>query len=160
MRRWAILSISLLLVIDARAQQKSPPEPPGAGATPTPSAPVAPPPAVIVAPPARPNGPIQKSLVRITATEVEPDYRAPWNTGGVQRGIGAGFVIDGNRIMTNAHVVSNSRYLTVERDGDPNKYPATVLFVAHDCDLALLKVASPDFFKNMIPLNFGGIPEL
>src|SRR5882724_4898217 len=114
---------------------------------------------VPVAPP-RPNGPIQKSLVRITATEVAPDYRAPWNAGMLGRGIGAGFVIDGNRIMTNAHVVSNSRYLTVERDGDPNKYPATVLFVAHACDLALLKVASPDFFKNMIPLKFGGIPDL
>src|SRR3982751_5886132 len=163
MRRWAILSFSLLLSIDAWAQQKSPPEPPappGAGATPTPSPTNAPPAPVIVAQPARPNGPIQKSLVRITATEVEPDYRAPWNSGGVQRGIGAGFVIEGNRIMTNAHVVSNSRYLTVERDGDPNKYPATVLFVAHDCDLALLKVSSPDFFKNMLPLTFGGIPEL
>jgi len=158
MRCWAIFSIALLLAMDARAQQKSPPEPPG-DQTPTPS-PIAPPPAVIVAPPARPNGPIQKSLVRITATEVEPDYRAPWNSGGVQRGIGAGFVIDGNRIMTNAHVVSNSRYLTVERDGDPNKYPATVLFVAHDCDLALLKVASTDFFKNMVPLTLGGIPSL
>ena len=160
MRRWAIFSISLLLAMDGRAQQKSPPEPPGAGTTPTPSPSIAPAPAVIVASPARPNGPIQKSLVRITATEVEPDYRAPWNSGGVQRGIGAGFVIDGNRIMTNAHVVSNSRYLTVERDGDPNKYPATVLFVAHDCDLALLKVASADFFKNMVPLTLGGIPEL
>jgi len=160
MRRWAILFISLLLAIDAGGQQKSPPEPPGAGATPTPSPTMAPPVPVIVAQPARPNGPIQKSLVRITATEVEPDYRAPWNSGGVQRGIGAGFVIDGDRIMTNAHVVSNSRYLTVERDGDPNKYPATVLFVAHDCDLALLKVASSGFFKNMVPLKLGGIPDL
>src|SRR6188472_2398331 len=80
--------------------------------------------------PAQPNGKIQKSLVRITATEVEPDYRAPWNSGAIQRGIGAGFVIDGNRIMTNAHVVSNSRYLTVEREGDPNKYQATVRFIA------------------------------
>src|SRR5437016_3195445 len=67
---------------------------------------------VPVAPP-RPNGPIQKSLVRITATEVAPDYRAPWNAGMLGRGVGAGFVIEGNRIMTNAHVVSNSRYLTV-----------------------------------------------
>ncbi len=113
---------------------------------------------VPIAPP-QPNGPIQKSLVRITATEVAPDYRAPWNAGMIGRGIGAGFVIDGNRIMTNAHVVSNSRYLTVERDGDPNKYPAKVLFVAHDCDLALITV-DPNFFKNMIPLKFGGIPEL
>jgi S1-C subfamily serine protease len=98
--------------------------------------------------------------VRITSTEVEPDYRAPWNSGVVQRGIGAGFVIDGSRILTNAHVVSDSRYLTVEREGDPNKYPATVLFIAHDCDLAMLQVASPNFFKNMTPLRFGGIPQL
>jgi S1-C subfamily serine protease len=110
--------------------------------------------------PAQSNGKIQKSLVRITATEVEPDYRAPWNSGAIQRGIGAGFVIDGNRILTNAHVVSNSRYLTVEREGDPNKYQASVRFIAHDCDLAVLTVNAPNFFKEMAPLNFGGIPQL
>lgn len=106
------------------------------------------------------NGNIQKSLVRITATEVEPDYRAPWNSGGIQRGVGAGFVIDGSRIMTNAHVVSNSRYLTIEREGDPNRYQGKVLFVAHDCDLAVLSVDAPNFFKEMTPLKFGGLPPL
>ncbi len=110
--------------------------------------------------PAQPNGKIQKSLVRITATEVEPDYRAPWNSGAIQRGVGAGFVIDGSRILTNAHIVSNTRYLTVEREGDPNKYQATVRFVAHDCDLAIVSVPSPNFFKDMAPLTLGGIPPL
>jgi S1-C subfamily serine protease len=124
--------------------------PPGQAVVPVP---------VPIAPP-KPNGPVQKSLVRITATAVEPDYRAPWNAGALQRGVGAGFVISGNRILTNAHVVANSRYLTVERDGDPNKYPATVQFIANDCDLALITVPAPDFFKNMIPLKFGGIPAL
>src|SRR5881227_1090118 len=114
---------------------------------------------VPIAPP-KPNGPIQKSLVRITATSVEPDYKAPWNAGGLERGVGAGFVISGNRIMTNAHVVANSRYLTVERDGDPNKYPAKVQFIANDCDLAVITVPAPDFFKNMLPLQLGGIPSL
>jgi S1-C subfamily serine protease len=75
---------------------------------------------------------------------VEPDYKAPWNAGGIQRGVGAGFVIGGNRILTNAHVVANSRYLTVER-GDPNKYPATVQFIANDCDLALITVSARIF---------------
>ena len=112
-----------------------------------------------IAPP-KPNGPVQKSLVRITATSVEPDYKAPWNAGGLERGVGAGFVISGNRIMTNAHVVANSRYLTVERDGDPNKYPGKVQFIAHDCDLAVITVSAPDFFKNMLPLQLGGIPAL
>src|SRR5215510_998220 len=114
---------------------------------------------VPVAPP-KPNGPVQKSLVRITATAVEPDYRAPWNAGGLQRGVGAGFVISDKRILTNAHVVANSRYLTVERDGDPNKYPAQVQFIANDCDLALITVPAKDFFKNMLPLKLGGIPTL
>ena len=139
------------------AQGPSAPPLPGATKSVPTSAPANPaPPAV----PAKPNGPIQNSLVRITATGVEPDYKAPWNSGGIQRGIGAGFLISGNRIMTNAHVVSNSRYLTVEREGDPNKYSAQVLFVAHDCDLALIQVASPNFAKGMAPLSFGGIPEL
>ena len=161
MRRCAIISSLLLLLAgQIHAQTKATPPiaaDPNASVTPSvaPPANVAPP-----AVPSRPNGPIQKSLVRITATDVEPDYKAPWNSGGIQRGIGAGFMIEGGRIMTNAHVVSNSRYLTVERDGDPNKYPASVLFVANDCDLALIKVAAPDFGKNMVPLNFGGIPEL
>jgi S1-C subfamily serine protease len=114
---------------------------------------------VPIAPP-KPNGPVQKSLVRITATSVEPDYKAPWNAGGLERGVGAGFVISGNRIMTNAHVVANSRYLTVEREGDPNKYQAKVQFIANDCDLAVITVPAPDFFKNMLPLQLGGIPAL
>ena len=114
---------------------------------------------VPIAPP-KPNGPVQKSLVRITATSLDPDYKAPWNAGTLQRGVGAGFVISGKRIMTNAHVVANSRYLTVERDGDPNKYPAKVQFIANDCDLAVITVSAPDFFKNMLPLQLGGIPAL
>jgi S1-C subfamily serine protease len=156
------LSILLVAFCIARiqAQQSTPPS---SSAPPKPFAkPSEPAQAIVPVPvgPARPNGKIQNSLVRITVTEQEPDYRAPWNSGAIGRGVGAGFVIDGNRIMTNAHVVSNSRYLTVERDGDPNKYSAKVLFVAHDCDLALITVSAPNFFKNMTPLRLGGIPEL
>src|ERR1700716_2834378 len=155
-----LLSILFVLCGETRAQQKSPPAQPGE--TKTPSSPTAAP-LPNVAPPAvplRPHGKLHKSRVRITATEVEPDYKAPWNSGGIQRGVGAGFVIEGSRIMTNAHVVSNSRYLTVEHDGDPNKDPASVVFVSHDCVVAMIKVSSPEFFKDMVPLSFGGRPEL
>jgi S1-C subfamily serine protease len=162
MKRCVLLSCFVLLIraISFAQQENNTPGPRLPGTSPKSPAPPAQ--AVVPVPvaPAKPNGPVQKSLARITATEVEPDYRAPWNAGALQRGIGAGFVIDANRIMTNAHVVSNSRYLTVERDGDPNKYPARVLFVAHDCDLALITVDAPNFYKDMLPLKFGGIPAL
>jgi S1-C subfamily serine protease len=169
MKRACIFLCFVLLIGSTFAQQNGP-EPSASAAQPKPrdlppgAKPSASAQAVVAVPvpmaPPQPNGPIQKSLVRITSTEVEPDYRAPWNAGALQRGIGAGFVIEGNRIMTNAHVVSNGRYLTVERDGDPNKYPAKVKFVAHDCDLALITVDAPNFFKDMLPLKLGGIPEL
>src|SRR6516162_3888304 len=162
MKRILVIGYAALLFASVSYAQDSTPAPPpvepqipgqqpGASRSTPPAQAVVPVP-VPIAPP-KPNGPIQKSLVRITATSVEPDYRAPWNAGGLQRGVGAGFVISDNRIMTNAHVVANSRYITVERDGDPNKYPARVQFIANDCDLALITVPSKDFFKNMVPLK-------
>jgi S1-C subfamily serine protease len=169
MKRILVLIYATLLlgsVLDAQESTPAQPpvEPPFPGQQPGTSRSTPPGQAVVPVPvpiaPPKPNGPVQKSLVRITATSVEPDYKAPWNAGGLERGVGAGFVISGNRIMTNAHVVANSRYLTVERDGDPNKYPAKVQFVANDCDLAVITVPAPDFFKNMLPLQFGGIPGL
>jgi S1-C subfamily serine protease len=103
---------------------------------------------------------IRKSLVRITATSQEPDYKVPWNPGSMSVGVGAGFVIDGERIMTNAHVVSNARFIVVEREDDPQHYPATVQFVGHDCDLAVLRVLDKGFFQNTRPLTPGGIPAI
>jgi S1-C subfamily serine protease len=48
----------------------------------------------------------------------------------------------------------------VEKEGDPRKYIARVEHVAHDCDLAIIKVDDPAFFKGTKPLPIGGIPEL
>src|SRR5436189_2143669 len=169
MKRFVVaISVALLFTPILEAQESTPAPPPveqqipgqqpGASRSTPPGQAIVPVPVPIAQ--TKPNGPVQKSLVRITATSVEPDYKAPWNAGALQRGVGAGFVIGGNRIMTNAHVVANSRYVTVERDGDPNKYPSQVQFIANDCDLAVITVSAPDFFKNMLPLKLGGIPAL
>jgi len=106
------------------------------------------------------GAPIAESLVRIEATSQEPNYKTPWSPGEVISGVGAGFVMDGDRIMTNAHVVSNARFLTVSKEGDPKPYTARVLHIAHDCDLALLKVDNVEFFNSTSPLEFGGLPEI
>ena len=104
---------------------------------------------------------IRKSLVRITTTAQEPNYRIPWAPGSVGGGTGAGFVISGNRILTNAHVISNARFLSVARENDPNPYIARVLHVAHDCDLAVLTVQDPKFFEGTVPLPFSSkIPQI
>jgi len=103
---------------------------------------------------------VRTSLVRVNTTAVLPDYRMPWIAGRSAGGVGAGFVIAGNRVITNAHVVSNARFLALEKDGDPNRWLADVKFIAHDADLALLEVRDPRFFEGMQALEFGGIPPL
>jgi S1-C subfamily serine protease len=103
---------------------------------------------------------IRKSVLRITANSEEPDYKVPWNPGTISAAIGTGFIIDGHRIITNAHVVSNARFIEVEREGDPQRYIATVQFIAHDSDLAVLQVVDPQFFQGTVPLQFGPIPGI
>ena len=102
----------------------------------------------------------KKNVVMIEMTAQIWDYRLPWNPGTVSSSRGAGFVIEGNRILTNAHVISGARYITVQREADPRKYPGKVLHVAHDCDLALVEVQDPEFFKGTTALPIGGIPDL
>jgi S1-C subfamily serine protease len=103
---------------------------------------------------------VRKSLVSISTASQEPNYQTPWAPGRIRRGAGSGFVIAGNRILSNAHVVSNARFLSLEKENDPEKYVAVVEHIAHDCDLAVLKVLDPAFFKDTVPLALGGIPEL
>jgi S1-C subfamily serine protease len=103
---------------------------------------------------------IKKSVARINNTAQDPNYRIPWLPGAQGGGSGTGWVVSADRLMTNAHVVSNAKFLTVEKEGDPRKYIAHVEHIAHDCDLAVLKVDDPVFFKGTKPLPIGGIPEL
>lgn len=103
---------------------------------------------------------IRKSVIKISCVSQTPDLRAPWNPGNLSKGRGTGLIISGNRILTNAHVVSNNRFLTVEREGDPKIYTARVAQIAHDCDLAVLEVDDTNFFKGLPPLSLGGIPSI
>ncbi len=103
---------------------------------------------------------VRKGVVSINVTYQYPDYREPWKTAGGSRGDGSGFIVKGQRIMTNAHVVSNATSIKVRRESEPRLYQAKVKFVAHDCDLAILEVADKKFFADSHALEFGGIPKL
>jgi len=102
----------------------------------------------------------RRNVVIVEVTSQTWDYRLPWNPGTVSSARGAGFVIEGKRILTNAHVISGARNITVQREADPRKYAGKVLHVAHDCDLALVEIEDPEFFKGTTVLPIGNIPEL
>jgi S1-C subfamily serine protease len=103
---------------------------------------------------------LRHSVVRIYTVAQTPDYTAPWDPGSSQEGWGSGFIISGHRILTNAHVVSNGRFITLEKENDARRYEARVKFIAHDCDLAMLEVVDGAFFQGTSALRLGGVPAL
>jgi len=107
---------------------------------------------------------LSASVVRIEVTDQTPDYRAPWDAGHVAGGVGSGFIIEipgkGRRIISNAHVVSNVRFITVTREGVNHPYTGKVEFVGHDCDLAMLSIDDESFFAGTKPLSLGAIPRI
>lgn len=119
----------------------------------TPAAPSAP--AVAIAD----TGGYDRSVVMIMVVTQDYDYTTPWKVAPMNRGVGSGFIIAGNRILTNAHNVANQRYIELKKQNQARRYPARVLFTGHDCDLALLTVDDPTFFEGTEPLALGGLPQ-
>lgn len=113
--------------------------------------------AATAAPPA--DASLKDSIVKIYTVADMPDYHNPWGMLGAYRGTGSGCVIDGKRILTNAHVVANETFVQVRKHGDAKRYNAAVERISHDADLAILNVEDPAFFDGVPPLEFGELPE-
>lgn len=103
---------------------------------------------------------LRRSVVRIYTVAQTPDYLVPWAPGRTEEKWGSGFIVAGHRILTNAHVVSNARLITLEKEGDARRYEARVHFIAHDCDLAMLVVLDDSFFEGTAALTLGPVPAL
>ncbi len=104
---------------------------------------------------------IRQSVVKIFVSVQREDYSQPWQRRGLTGGTGSGFFIGPRRILTNAHVVSDARFIEIQRESDSRRYNARVLFIGHDCDLALLEIDDPAFGPDAPPLAFGSsMPDL
>jgi len=102
---------------------------------------------------------VDQAMVKIYTTSMSFDYYIPWSTDALRETTGSGCVIDGNMILTNAHVVSNATYVQVRKEGDPRKYQAAIVAISHDADLALITVLNEDFFTDIDPLELGELPD-
>ncbi|CAA6696748.1 MULTISPECIES: S1C family serine protease [unclassified Lentimonas] len=102
----------------------------------------------------------EQAVVQIINFAQQPNWIEPWRSTRVAQYTGSGFVIDGDRIMTNAHVVSWSKQILVRRHQDPKLYEAVIEHIGHDCDLAVLKVLDPAFYQGIVPLEIGTLPKV
>ncbi len=112
-------------------------------------------------PRARADGPsITGSVVQLFVYADPPDLALPWQTEGASLYGGSGVIVEGNRILTNAHVVENAVGIEIKRADASEKFPARVTFISHDADLALVEVDDPRFFRGVQPLRLGDMPRL
>ena len=102
---------------------------------------------------------IENSVIKIYTTQSAPDYFTPWRLLTPRQSSGSGSVIEGNQILTNAHVVANASYVQAQKHNDPQRYLARVTFVSHEADLAIITVDDPSFFTDLQPLSIGLLPE-
>jgi S1-C subfamily serine protease len=103
---------------------------------------------------------VRAAVVKVYTTYQVPQYLDPWAPGWVYSGTGSGCIIEGHRILTNAHMVGNATLIQVRRYGQAERHTARVQFVSHEADLALLTVDTPGFFDGAAPLKLAPLPPL
>ena len=103
---------------------------------------------------------LRRSVYKIQTVSQDANFQSPWKSIPGGSSSGTGFYIGDQRILTNAHVVASTSFITVQRDGDPEPVPAYVTYIAHDADLALLTTKDPKIFDGVAPMKFGALPRL
>ncbi len=109
-------------------------------------------PAQDAAPDAAPAPAVENSVVKIFSTMRTPDPFKPWTKQSPRESTGTGVIIEGQRILTNAHVVLYASQVQVQAHQSGDKLSATVEFIAPGIDLAVLKLDDETFFETRPPL--------
>jgi len=95
---------------------------------------------------------VESSVVKIFSTVRLPDLSKPWGKQAAREITGTGVVIEGKRILTNAHVVLYAGQVQVQGNQSGDKILARVEAIAPGIDLAVLKLDDDSFFDTRPPL--------
>jgi len=114
----------------------------------------------VITPPVWGKRGVKEAVVKIYTVYNRHNYDEPWKMLSQKRRSGSGCIISGRRILTNAHVVSDQKFIQIKKAGEAKKYTAEVEIVAHECDLAILRINDDSFFSGVNPIEIGGLAEI
>jgi S1-C subfamily serine protease len=101
------------------------------------------------------------AVVKVFATLRMPDPYRPWTKQAPSDITASGVVIEGHRILTNAHAVLYASEVQIQGTGAGDKISATVEAVAPGIDLAVLKLDDDSFFASHAPLaRANALPQI
>ncbi|HEV7357830.1 MAG TPA: trypsin-like peptidase domain-containing protein [Steroidobacteraceae bacterium] len=95
---------------------------------------------------------LENSVVKIFSTMRYPDPFKPWTKQAPSEATASGVVIEGKRILTNAHAVLYASQVQIQANAAGDKLSATVLAIAPGIDLAVLQLDDPSFFDTHPPV--------
>ena len=95
---------------------------------------------------------VENAVVQVFATQLAPDPTRPWSKEPPRQVMGSGVVIEGKRILTNAHVVLYASQVEIQPNRSGDKLSAKVKAIAPGIDLALLELEDATFFDTHPPL--------
>ena len=107
---------------------------------------------------------VQRSVVKILAVQRGPNLLQPWQRQPPQRVAGSGVVIDGQRILTNAHLAMYAGQIEVQPFQSRDTFTAKVVALSPAMDLAILKLDKVEkkdeqaFFKDRPAIRLAGKP--
>lgn len=113
---------------------------------------------------------ISQACVKIHTVQRRPDLFQPWRRKSSDQITGSGVIVDipregklladveGPLILTNAHVVRYANQLFVQFNQSSDQVSASVLAVAPDIDLALLKIDKPESIEEHESLQLAETP--
>ena len=93
-----------------------------------------------VAEPAEAPKAVRDSVVKIHTTFRAPSFERPWSKEAPEQATGSGFVIDGERILTNAHVVEYASQVFVQPNNTADRFRAEVVAISQGIDLAVIRI--------------------
>lgn len=102
---------------------------------------------------------IKDAVVKVHIVQHSYDILSPWNSDS-NKGSGSGLLIEGNLILTNAHVAADATFIEVQRHGETKRHEAEVVAISHESDLALLRTKDPNVYKGIKPLELGDLPKM
>ena len=101
------------------------------------------------------------AVVKVFATLRLPDPYKPWTKQAPQDITASGVVIEGHRILTNAHAVLYASQVQIQGTGAGDKISATVEAIAPGIDLAVLKLDDDGFFATHAPIaRASAVPQI
>jgi S1-C subfamily serine protease len=95
---------------------------------------------------------VANAVVKVFSTMRYPDPSRPWSKQAPTEATASGVIIEGKRILTNAHAVLYASQVQVQPNQSGDKISATVVAVAHGIDLAVLKLDDESIFNARAPI--------